>query len=905
MASKPTLHPRRVRVKDDYLARVLAGEAYLVFDGGMGSLLQQAGLVGPSELSDLLNVTRPDAIEALQRRYVEAGSQVIATNTFNTNRLKLNGQASVADVYAAAAEVARRAGARYVAGDVGPTGALLEPMGTMPFDEAYDVFAEQARAAQAAGCDLIVIETMTDLREMKAAVLAAVEQTDLPVFATMTFGEDGRTFLGTTPAVAAATLAGLGVSALGVNCSLGPDALAPFVREMAAVCACPLIAQPNAGLPHIVDGQTVFDVSPEAFAQAMTDIMDAGATVVGGCCGTTPDHLALLAHAVGQRPAPVPRDPAALPFVVASAQEAVVLPAGAHAVAVIGERINPTGKKRLAQALREGDADYIVGEAVAQVRAGADILDVNVGLPDIDEAATMAQMVQALQATVTAPLQIDSGDAAAVEAAVRSYAGKPLVNSVNGKRESLDVMLPLVQRYGCAVVGLTLDEDGIPPTAEGRFAIAERIVAEAESRGIPRSNVVIDCLVMAAATNQAEAMELLRAVQLVKERLGVRTVLGVSNVSFGLPQRSLVNATFLAAAFGAGLDLPILNPQSRRYMDAVAAFRVLNGQDVGAARFVEAYAQAVDPYAAGKGATGASCAGAQNGAAAAGEAAGAAVGSAGAAGLIALPDELASDASVVNALVEGVLCGRSKTVADFTAELLERHPGLVLVNHVFIPALDLVGEKYDSGAFFLPQLMAAAEAVKAGFDLVRGAAASDEGAAASDEGAVAGASAASGPDSAAVPASGSSGSSGPEMTHSEPSTIQELSARPSCDRSIIVATVEGDIHDIGKNIAKMLLENYGFPVIDLGRDVAPEAVLQAARESGARLIGLSALMTTTVKAMERTVALVHEELPGVAVMVAGAVVTPEYASSINADFYAKDAAESARIAQSFFGQTPA
>ncbi len=903
MALMPTLHPRRVRVKDDYLARVLAGEAYLVFDGGMGSLLQQAGLVGPAELSDVLNVTRPDAIEALQRRYVEAGSQVIATNTFNSNRLKLNGQASVADVYAAAAEVARRAGARYVAGDVGPTGALLEPMGTMPFDEAYDVFAEQARAAQAAGCDLIVIETMTDLREMKAAVLAAVEQTDLPVFATMTFGEDGRTFLGTTPAVAAAALAGLGVSALGVNCSLGPDALAPFVREMAAVCSCPLVAQPNAGLPHIVDGQTVFDVSPEAFAQAMTDIMDAGATVVGGCCGTTPDHLALLVREVNKRPSPVPRDPAALPFVVASAQEAVVLPAGAHAVAVIGERINPTGKKRLAQALREGDADYIVGEAVAQVHAGADILDVNVGLPDIDEAATMAQMVQALQATVTAPLQIDSGEAAAVEAAVRSYAGKPLVNSVNGKRESLDAMLPLVQRYGCAVVGLTLDEDGIPPTAEGRFAIAERIVAEAEMRGIPRSNVVIDCLVMAAATNQAEAMELLRAVQLVKERLGVRTVLGVSNVSFGLPQRPLVNATFLAAAFGAGLDLPILNPQSRRYMDAVAAFRVLNGQDVGAARFVEAYAQAVDPYAAEKGAGGAGCcAGAQNGAAAVGVAADAAVGGAEAeaCGLIALPDELAPDAAVVNALVEGVLCGRSKTVADFTAELLERHPGLALVNGVFIPALDLVGEKYDSGAFFLPQLMAAAEAVKAGFDLVRGAAAADEGAdvGASAAGLAVAASRAGRPE-------GAERAGRSERADSEPSTVQESSVRPSSDRTIIVATVEGDIHDIGKNIAKMLLENYGFPVIDLGRDVAPEAVLQAARESGARLVGLSALMTTTVKAMGRTVALVHEELPGVAVMVAGAVVTPEYASSINADFYAKDAAESARIAQSFFGQTSA
>ena len=851
---------REVRVESDLLRRALAREDFLLFDGGMGTLVQQAGLAKVHENPDVLNLTHPDEIAAIQRQYVEAGAQCITTNTFGSNRLKLAGTgATVAEVYAAAVEVARAAGAPLVAGDIGPTGSLLAPLGSLSFDDAYDIFAEQARAAEAAGCDLIVVETMTDLLEAKAAVLAAVEQTALPVFSTMSFGEDGRTFLGTTPAIAASTLSALGAAAVGLNCSLGPDELAPLAAEAAPFARGLLMAQPNAGLPRVVDGCTVFDVGPEDFARAMAPILDAGATVVGGCCGTTPAHIAALARLLrDRRPGTPTYRPA---FTVTSAQEMASLPAGAAQVAVIGERINPTGKKKLRVAIQAGDFDYLVGEAVAQVRAGADILDVNVGVPGIDEPAVLARAVRTLQATCPAPLQLDSADPTAIDAAARGYAGRAMVNSVNGKAANLAAVLPVVARYGCTVVGLTLDEDGIPSTAEGRLAIARRIVAAAEEHGIPREDVAIDCLVMAAATNQDEVREILRAVTLCKQELGVRTVLGVSNVSFGLPARPLVNSVFLAAAFGAGLDMPILNPLSARYGDTVNAFRVLNGQDGGAVRFLEDYAHAADPYDG-------PAAAASEGALAPGP-----TGSAAAAEECPVPvtDAFAEDAEAVRSMVSYVLQGRDAPMAAATADLLGRHDGIAIINDVFVPVLDEVGRRYDAGAFFLPQLMAAAEAVKAGFDVIR--AQTAEGVA--GEGACV----------SAMP--GGSAATG--------------SAAPDADRAIIVATVEGDIHDIGKNIVKMLLENYGCSVIDLGRDVAPEAVLSAVRETGVRLVGLSALMTTTVGAMERTIALVHEACPEVRLMVGGAVVTAEFAASIGADFYAKDAAESARIATAFFG----
>lgn len=835
-----------LRIKDDHLRRVLLGEDFLVQDGAMGTLLQKQGLTAHGELPDLLNFSDPDAITAIHAGYVSAGAEMITTNTFSANAHKLEGRATVADVYRAAAQNARNAGARYVAGGLGPLGVLLEPLGTLPFEEAYRLFSEQVLAVQDAGCDIVLIETMTDLREAKAAVLAAKEHTDLPIFASLTFGEDGRTFLGTPPRVAAAVLSSLGAHVVGVNCSLGPDELVPVAHELVRFARCPVVVRPNAGLPCMRDGATFYDVEPDEFAAAMERIVEAGVSVVGGCCGTTPAFTEKLSALVaGRRPLPRPET---RPFVVASAQEAVVLEDGTPGIAVIGERINPTGKPKLRAALMAGDYDYLVGEAVAQQEAGADVLDVNVGLPELDEPAVLREAVDRLQATVTLPLQVDSSDPAAIEAAVRGYAGKPLVNSVNGKRESLEAVLPVVKRYGCAVVGLTLDEDGIPPTAEGRLAVAERIVAAAEAHGIPRSDVAIDCLVMAAATNQDEVREILRAITLVKERLGVRTVLGVSNVSFGLPQRNLMNAAFLAAAFGAGLDLPILNPLSQRYRDVVAAFKVLAGVDRGAAAYIARYAGAADPYTAsaaqaGAGTSGAAPTGADGGTRADADADADA-------DAVDVPASLAHEAAAVRELVHFVLTGRKAPMADATARLLDGCEALDVVDGVLIPALDAVGRKFERGEFFLPQLMASAEAVKAGFDVVRA-----------------------------------------RMGDAAPVDDGKL---------IVLATVKGDIHDIGKNIVRMLLENYGFRVIDLGKDVAPQQVVQAVRDSGARLVGLSALMTTTVKAMEQTIDLLHEQVPGAAVFVGGAVLTPDYARQIGADYYGKDAAAAARIAERFF-----
>lgn len=837
----PAVDLSGVRVKDEHLRRALLGEDYLIVDGAMGTQLQERGLADAGELPELLNFSHPDDIAAIHAAYVAAGAEVITTNTFGANRLKLEGVASVADVYAAAAKCARAAGAPYVAGDIGPTGALLEPMGTMTFSEAYDVFAEQVDAVVAAGCDVVLIETMADLREAKAALLAAKEHCDLPIFVTMTFGEDGRTFLGTSPAVAAEVLSSMGAHAVGLNCSLGPAELLGAARDMAARVRCPLMVQPNAGLPHVEDGVTVFDVSPEDFADAMADMMDAGAGIIGGCCGTSPAYTRLLRRMADERRTPVarPYEPAC---VLCSAQEAVALPVGVPRIAVIGERINPTGKPKLKAALRAGDLDYLVGEAVSQQECGADVLDVNVGLPELDEPAVLTAAVDKLAATVTLPLVIDSSDPVAVEAAVRGYAGKPLINSVNGKRENLDAVLPIVRKYGCAVIGLALDEDGIPPTAEGRYAVAERIVAETDRYGIPRTDVVIDCLTMACATNQSEALEILRAITMVKDRLGVRTVLGVSNISFGLPQRNMVNSTFLAAAFGCGLDMPILNPKAKRYVDTVNTFRVLNCQDAGAVDFIERYAEANDPYEAPAGAPVAG--GGENKPAASTNANECP---------IAIPDALADAADSVRDMVHLIMTGRKAPMGAATEALIANHDPLDVVNGVFVPALDVVGEKFDKGAFFLPQLMASAEAVKAGFDVVK-------------------------------------------------AHVGDASASGEDAQTIAVATVKGDIHDIGKNIVKMLLENYGYRVIDLGRDVEPEEVVRVAREQQIRLVGLSALMTTTVRAMEETITLLHEQLPDCKVFVGGAVLTADYAEQIGADFYAKDAAESARVAERFFAQ---
>ena len=827
------LEPRRLRVADDYLQGVLDGKNFLVFDGAMGTQLQARGLAA-GELPELLCLTNPGEIAEVHAAYVAAGADVVTTNTFGANRDKLGDAATVEQIFNAAVSCARASGARYVAADIGPTGQLLEPMGTLPFGEAYALFAEQARAATAAGADLFIIETMADLAEAKAALLAVQENSDLPAFVTMTFAEDGRTFLGTTPEVAAVTLSSMGADAVGINCSLGPDDLVPLVERMLPWAKCPVMVQANAGLPRVEGDRTVFDVHPSEYCEAVARMLDAGVNIVGGCCGTSPEYTA------GERALLAGREPAPREvrdwFCVAGPQQVTSLRMGQ--VGVIGERINPTGKRKMKEALRSGNHDYVMGEAIGQTEAGAQILDVNAGLPEIDERATMVELVAELQGVTTLPLQIDSADPAVIEAAVRAYPGKALINSTNGKDEILEAVLPIAKHYGCAIVGLTLDEAGIPPTAAGRIAVAKKIVAATDAIGIPRQDVVIDCLCMAASTDQSAPRAILDAIAGVKRELpGVRTVLGLSNISFGLPFRPLVNATFLSAAFGAGLDMAIMNPLVGRMMDVVDSWRVLSGEDESAQYYVAHYADRSDKLPAGVGPAAAAAADGK-------KAAPAGAGTAAATGA-QTPEEEA------RALV---LAGRKGPMPEVVGRVLADHDVLYAINEVLIPALDEVGERFEKGKFFLPQLMASAEAAKAGFEAIKEANAGAEG-------------------SDAVSSKG----------------------------KIVICTVHGDIHDIGKNIVRMLLENYGYDVVDLGRDVPPQTVVDAVVADHVRLVGLSALMTTTVPAMAETIELLRKDAPWAKVIVGGAVLNPEYAQMVGADFYAKDATETARIAGEVLG----
>ncbi len=824
------LEPRRLRVKDEHLQRVLDGEEFLVFDGAMGTQLQERGLAA-GELPELLCLTNPDEIRDIHAAYVAAGADVATTNTFGANAEKLGDAATVEEIFSAAVSCARASGVRYVAADIGPTGQLLEPMGTLPFDEAYELFARQARAATAAGADLFIVETMADLAEAKAALLAVVENSDLPVFVTMTFAEDGRTFLGTTPEVAAVTLSSLGADAVGINCSLGPRDLLPLVEQMLPWAKCPVMVQANAGLPRVEDGVTVFDVHPPEYCEAVSAMLDAGVTIVGGCCGTSP------AYTEGERALLAARRPAAREvrdwFCVAGPQQISSLRMGQ--VGVIGERINPTGKKKMKEALRSGNHDYVMGEAIAQTEAGAQILDVNAGLPEIDERAVMVELVAELQGVTTLPLQIDASDPDVIEAAVRSYPGKALINSTNGKDEVLAAVLPIAKHYGCAVVGLTLDEGGIPATAEGRIAVAKKIVAATDAVGIPRQDVVIDCLCMAASTDQTAPRAILDAIAGVKRELpGVRTVLGLSNISFGLPFRPLVNATFLAGAFAAGLDMAIMNPLVQRMMDVVNSWRVLSGEDESAQSYVANYVDRSDAAPGGAAASGA-------GAPATGTGSGAAAGGG------SSPQTPEEEARAL------VLAGRKGPMPEVIGRVLKGHDVLYAINEVLIPALDEVGARFEKGTFFLPQLMASAEAAKAGFNVLKEANADAEG--------------------ETVPAKG----------------------------KIVICTVHGDIHDIGKNIVRMLLENYGYDVVDLGRDVPPQTVVDAVLADHVELVGLSALMTSTVPAMAETIELLRAQAPWCKVIVGGAVLNPEYAQMVGADYYAKDATETARIAGEVLG----
>jgi len=772
----------------------------LILDGAMGTVLQQRGLP-PGGQPELLNLTNPDLLRSVYRDYIAAGSQVIYANTFGANALKLRRTGySVEEIVTAAVSVAREAAAgteTLVALDVGPLGELLEPMGSLSFERAYGLFREMMEAGVKAGADLIVIETMTDLSEARAALLAAKEHTDLPVFVTMSFEANGRTFTGCTVASMARTLEGLGADAIGLNCSLGPDLLAPLLREVCENTRLPVIAKPNAGLPDPVTGK--YDMDAESFAQALLPCLEAGVTVFGGCCGTSPDYIRALCTALAGK-TPAPRRYDAVGFACTA-----VTPCRLDGVRIIGERVNPTGKKRFQQALLEQDLDYILDVAVAQEDAGADILDVNVGYPGVDEVDMLPRVVKKLQSAVSLPLQLDSSNPAALEAGLRVYNGKAIVNSVNGEGEVLERILPIVKKYGAAVVGLTLDKKGIPRTAEERVTIARRILDATLSYGIPKEDVFIDCLTLTVSAQQEQAAETLKAVRAVREELGLQTGLGVSNISFGLPNRGLVSRTFLVQALTAGLTLPILNPNQTDMMDAVAAFRVLSGEDTACRAYIDRFAQDAAPAPAA------------------------------AAGQLTLED--------------AVIRGLKAEAAKLAKSALETEDELSVVEGRLIPALDAVGEGYEKGRIFLPQLLSAAQAAQAVFEVIR-------------------------------------------------TALAERGGAPVKKGTVVVATVQGDIHDIGKNIVKTVLENYGYDIIDLGRDVAPERIADAAE--GVRLVGLSALMTTTLPAMEETVKRLLALPQPPVVMVGGAVVTPEYAAGLGAR-YARDAREAVEITREVLG----
>ena len=781
------------------------GKRLLFFDGGMGTMLQDQGLKA-GELPELWNMTRPDVIEAIHRGYLAAGADIIKTNTFGANAVKLRDCGyGVEEVVIAAVNLVKKSigdGDALTAMDIGPTGKLLKPLGDLAFEDAVAAFAEAAKAGEKAGADLILIETMSDTYECKAAVLAAKEHTKLPVFVTMIIDEQGKLLTGGDIPAAVALLEGLGVDAIGLNCGFGPSQMKTFLPQLVACCSLPVIINPNAGLPQDIDGKNVYDVDIAGFAADMQEIAAGGAWVLGGCCGTTPDYIqAMTARCKNIKPKPLVKKNLT---VVSSYARAVVF--GQKPV-LIGERINPTGKARFKQALRENDMEYLLREGITQQQKGAHILDVNVGLPEIDEVAMLRRAVEKIQGVVDLPLQIDTADPEAMAAAMRVYNGKPLVNSVNGKQESMRAVFPLIKRYGGALIALTLDEDGIPATAAGRLAVAEKIMRTAAAYGIDKKDIIVDTLTMTISAGQENAAVTLAALRLVQEKLGLHTSLGVSNVSFGLPQREIINAAFFNMALQNGVSTAIINPNSAAMMDTYYAYRALNGSDDRCLDYINHYA-------------------AQTGAPAAAE--------------------------NTLTLKEAILRGLQESAHAAAKQLLALRDPLEIIKTEMVPALDQVGKDFEQGVLFLPQLLMSAEAAKAAFEVLR----------------------------VQMSAQGQTAKKG----------------------KIILATVKGDIHDIGKNIVKVLLENYSFDVLDLGKDVPPEQIVQTARKEQVKLVGLSALMTTTVVSMAETIRQLHEALPDCRVMVGGAVLTPEYAARIHADFYAKDAMGSVHYAQKLFGE---
>lgn len=781
----------------------------LILDGATGTELQNAGL-SVGELPERWNITHKDLLINLHKAYYDAGSNVVSANTFGANSLHYD-DAELEEVISAAIENVKTARdlnkgtqQKFVAADIGPTGKLLEPYGDLSFENAVEIFAKTVRLCAKYGAEIIFIQTMNDSYETKAAVVAAKENCDLPIFVSNAYGENGKLMTGATPSAMSAMLEGLGVDAVGANCSFGPDELSNVIDELLECSSLPVIFMPNAGIPKNVDGKAVYDVSPEDFSLSVKKAVMRGARIVGGCCGTSPEYIKLLAREIKNLPAKeiIPKN---LTRISSYSHE---IRCGIKPL-IIGERINPTGKKRFKQALIENDKGYILKEGVGQAESGADILDVNVGIPDIDEKTVLPETVVSLQAVIDLPLQIDTSDKVAMEKAVRLYNGKPLINSVNGKKESMDAVFPVAKKYGGAIIALTLDENGIPPTAEGRLDIALNILKQAEKHGIKREDIIFDTLCMTVSANPDAARITLDAMKLIKEKTCLKTSLGVSNVSFGLPDRETLNAAFLNLALSAGLDMAIINPFSEPVMKSFHAFKALTGKDTN---FSEYIAYATDNAA-----------------------------------LSGQVFEVRKNTET--GLKTAIIKGLKDDAAKNAAELLASKKPLEVINKEIIPALDEVGKGYEEKTVYLPQLLMSAEAAKAAFEIIK------------------------------------------EKSMSKSESVK-------CD--FVIATVHGDIHDIGKNIVKLLLENYGFNVIDLGKDVPPERVAEEVVKRKAPLLGLSALMTTTVPAMEKTVALVKRLAPWCKIVVGGAVLTEEYANKMGADKYAKDAMETVRYADSVF-----
>lgn len=744
------------------------------------------------ELPELLNINDPERVYAIHKAYADAGCNIISANTFGANRFKYN---NVDEIVKSAVKNAKRTGKK-VALDIGPTGKLLKPMGDLDFEECVDIFADVVKAGRDEA-DLVLLETFGDLYEIKAAMLAVKENCDLPLIVSMIFDEKARLLTGADVRTACAVVEGLGADAIGFNCGLGPKQMIPLVEELEKHASIPILVMPNAGLPESVNGETIFNVDPDEFASYMTQIAKMGVSYLGGCCGTTPAHLKAMIEATKDIEDKVPEFKNET--IVASYSKSVDLSEGA----VIGERINPTGKKLMKEALRNKDMDYVLRQGITQTEAGAHILDVNMGLPEIDEKEMLCSGVYELQSVLPVPLQLDSGDAEAMEAALRLYNGKAMINSVNGKEKSMKEVFPLAKKYGGVVVCLCLDEDGIPSTAQGRIAIAKKIIKRAAEYGIDKKNLAVDALVMTISTDTNNAIETLNAVDYIRNTLGVNTVLGVSNISFGLPNREAVNTAFYTLAMSRGLSAGIINPNSRPMMNAFYSYKALAGKDESCQEYIKS----------------------------------------------AVDTEIVQKTENLD-LKTAIIKGMKEESARCAKELLENTESLVIINDYIIPALDVVGDGFEKNTIFLPQLLMSADSAKAAFDEIK--------------------------------------------AHFVMSGAEQVKGE-----KIIIATVEGDIHDIGKNIVKVLLQNYGFDVMDLGKDVKCEKVLEEAQKNNVKLVGLSALMTTTVPNMEKTIKLLHDNTHA-KVFVGGAVLTRDYAKMINADFYAKDAMESVRIAQEFF-----